>query len=391
MSEAFVIMQIGNEDLDCVYEEAIVPAIKNCQLIPRRVDRHNKGRLLKSEIVKFINKSEIIVADLTNERPNVYLEVGYAMGVDKFRNLILICRSDHLPENPDWKAGNPKVHFDLSGYDILFWDSDDLPKFQEELTKRIKRRRAIIRPTGETDQPAIDEKWLDEQRKRAKKNIARFDFKTTMEIASGIFQPNKPLATPKELLRSADAAQINTFGWPIGLVMRKDEMTPVPRTDGIAAIIHASVLGETYDYWALRKNGDFFTLKSIFEGIKDRDAIFIDTRIVRTTEAVMHSLRLYEQLQVDPASRFVIRIEYSGLQGKRLAASSPNSFFRRNLVIQEDSIDTDFRGTLQEAESQLTNVVKQLVSPLFELFDFTSFGDDIYESIVSDFIDGKIS
>jgi hypothetical protein len=36
------------------------------------------GRILQSEIANFINKSKIIIADLTNERPNCYLEVGYA-------------------------------------------------------------------------------------------------------------------------------------------------------------------------------------------------------------------------------------------------------------------------------------------------------------------------
>lgn len=43
------------------------------------MDRHNEGDLLKCEIVQFIERSQIIVADVTNERPNCYLETGYAM------------------------------------------------------------------------------------------------------------------------------------------------------------------------------------------------------------------------------------------------------------------------------------------------------------------------
>jgi hypothetical protein len=49
----------------------------------RRVDRHNEGDLLDSEIVQFIERSQIIVADLTNERHNCYLEVGYATGLER--------------------------------------------------------------------------------------------------------------------------------------------------------------------------------------------------------------------------------------------------------------------------------------------------------------------
>ena len=123
--QAFIIMQIGNFDLDHACEQAIVPALRACGLEPKRVDKHNKGELLKSEIISFIENSDIIVADLTNERPNCYLEVGYAMGVDKFRNLILTAREDHNQDSNNHLPGGPKIHFDLSGYDILFWHPED--------------------------------------------------------------------------------------------------------------------------------------------------------------------------------------------------------------------------------------------------------------------------
>lgn len=123
MSEAFIIMQIGTADLDRACAEAIVPALEASGFDAKRVDKHNQGGLLKSEIIEFIQRAEVIVADLTNERPNVYLEVGYAMGIDKFRNLILTAREDHLPDSPNHVRGGPKIHFDLIGYDILFWAS----------------------------------------------------------------------------------------------------------------------------------------------------------------------------------------------------------------------------------------------------------------------------
>ena len=120
MKQAFIIMQIGNEELDKVCREAIVPALRTCGLDPKRVDKHNKGGLLKSEIIAFINQADIIIADLTNERPNCYLEVGYAMGREKYSNLILTAREDHNPDSPNHIRNGPKVHFDLAGYDILW-------------------------------------------------------------------------------------------------------------------------------------------------------------------------------------------------------------------------------------------------------------------------------
>lgn len=144
MRQAFIIMQIGNQELDKVYQQVIDPSVNNLGLKPKRIDKHNEGGLLKSEITAFIEDSDVIVADLTNERPNCYLEVGYTMGLNKFRNLILTAREDHNPDSPNYRLGGPKVHFDLSGYDILFWDPNRLDDFRTELKKRIQRRLNLL-------------------------------------------------------------------------------------------------------------------------------------------------------------------------------------------------------------------------------------------------------
>lgn len=52
MDEVFIIMQIGNEELDRLCDEAMVAAIEDAGFAARRVDRHNTGDLLKSEIVQ---------------------------------------------------------------------------------------------------------------------------------------------------------------------------------------------------------------------------------------------------------------------------------------------------------------------------------------------------
>jgi hypothetical protein len=142
--QAFVIMQIGNPSLDVVYERAIAPALGACGLVARRVDRHNAGGLLHSEIISFIDESDLIVADLTHERPNCYLEVGYALGTGRFTNLILTAREDHNADSPSHRPGGPKVHFDLIGYDILFWAPGRLGEFRAELEKRALRRLRML-------------------------------------------------------------------------------------------------------------------------------------------------------------------------------------------------------------------------------------------------------
>ena len=218
MAQAFIIMQIGNTELDEVCEKAIVPAIEACSLDAKRVDKHNEGGLLKSEIIRFIETSEIVVADLTNERPNCYLEIGYVMGLDKFRNLILTAREDHSLESPNYTLGGPKVHFDLSGYDILYWRTDQVGEFREELEKRIRRRLAIVAPSPASEIGPWDEEWLTRERQTATAGIQKTGLTGGMEIRFAL-DPPKPTWTQTELDAAARDAPIHTFGWPIAVYL----------------------------------------------------------------------------------------------------------------------------------------------------------------------------
>ena len=66
-----------------------------------------------------------VIADLTNQRPNVYYEIGYAMGQNKKLSLTA-------------KKGEP-VHFDLIGYNRIEWSgSENLKKQLRPIVHRIK-------------------------------------------------------------------------------------------------------------------------------------------------------------------------------------------------------------------------------------------------------------
>ena len=390
MGIAFVVMQIGDAQLDQLFETVIQPAIESVGLEAKRVDRDNEGGLLKSEIVQFLNNSEIIIADLTNERPNVYLEVGYAMGIDKFRNLILTCRSDHLPGNAGWRRDGPKIHFDLAGYDILLWEPSDSSSLRQELEDRIRRRRALLSPP---ERPILDMEWIQTHRDTASRQMAEAGITTHMEASFGLAGARTD-HSPSDLLSAASESIIRTFGWPIGVVLQnRDEHRPRPRSDGIVAEVHLT--GEasdtSYDYWALRRNGDFYLRKSLFENKRDPSAIFFNTRIVRNTELLLYALRLYDRLGVDPSSGFALELSYGGLNGRVLRASSPSRVMSEPYTCAEDQITTSYKGSLQEVERSLIEVVKHVTAPLLALFDFFELHDSVYQKIVEDFVDGRVT
>jgi len=390
MPIAFIIMQIGNSELDKICEEAILPAIRACGFEPKRIDKHNEGRLLKSEIVNFIESADIIVADLTNERPNCYLEIGYAMGLDKFRNLILTAREDHHHDSPNYKKDGPKIHFDLSGYDILFWDPKDLGTFKSELEKKIKRRIITLPSITSLKKQIWDEDWFSKHNASAFETFKPYGDVPFMEVKSTLIN-NKPDILQNDLLSLAEKAEIHTFGWPIGVTLgNREEYRPKPRTDGIVAIVNAKDRS-SYDYWTIRKNGDFYMLKSLFENERKPGYVFFDTRIVRITEVFLYLSRLYSSMKISPDERFIVYFRHGRLKDYTLTAARPDRFVRDGYKSSEMEVTTQIETSIGDIESNLVSLVEKVTKPLFVVFDYFSLSKDILESIVNNFVDGKVT
>jgi len=199
-----------------------------------------------------------------------------------------------------------------------------------------------------------------------------------------------------ELLRQARQAQIKTFGWPIGIVLDRDELRPRPKTDGIVTevtIQDADRQRQSYDYWTLSKNGDFYLLKSIFEDERKENTIFFNTRIVRITETLMYAARLYSGLDVPRDAHYLVGIRHGGLQGRVLSVSS---IARRmppysDRISSEDEVYIEVETTIEQTESQLVELVEKFTQPLFVVFNFFELKRDVLAEIVNKFVEGKVT
>jgi hypothetical protein len=111
-----------SEEFQNVYEFGIYPAVRNCGFICERVDEtHFTGDVL-TRIKGGIEAADLVIADLTEGRPNVYLEVGYAWG----RSVPVIFVA---------KKGE-KLHFDVSTHRCIFYGK--FSKFALELEELIR-------------------------------------------------------------------------------------------------------------------------------------------------------------------------------------------------------------------------------------------------------------
>lgn len=119
--DVFVIMSFYREHRDAYYL-AIEPALANKGFRAIRVDEIQHNTTVTVEIIRQIEKSAFVVADLTGERPNVYYEVGYAHRANK--EVILMAKKDSA------------VHFDVAAINRI--DYEDFTELKDALAKRIE-------------------------------------------------------------------------------------------------------------------------------------------------------------------------------------------------------------------------------------------------------------
>lgn len=130
----FIACSFGKSDIDELYNNCIVPVLKDLNVTPLRVDKINHNQNIDIKIIELIKNSDIGLVDLTYARPSVYFEAGYIEGLNN--GVIYMVRKDHLSPREDDTFGNFKVHFDLITKNIIEWETVNY-KLQIRLRKRL--------------------------------------------------------------------------------------------------------------------------------------------------------------------------------------------------------------------------------------------------------------
>jgi hypothetical protein len=118
----FVAMPMSPQDqqLEDVLD-GIKEAVKKCGLNAERVDDAQSNERITDRILESIRKAEYVIVDLTDSRPNVFYEAGYAQGMNK--TPIYIARK------------GTKIEFDLKDYPVIFFSG--IKQLKDELVKRL--------------------------------------------------------------------------------------------------------------------------------------------------------------------------------------------------------------------------------------------------------------
>ena len=118
------------EEMDDIYHYGIQGAVRNAGFLCERADISSFTGDVMKWVRERIKTASLVVADLTEANPNVYLEVGYAWGCG-IPTVLLVKNSDHLK-------------FDTQGQRCLLYKRiKDLEKYLTKELKALKDKGVI--------------------------------------------------------------------------------------------------------------------------------------------------------------------------------------------------------------------------------------------------------
>jgi len=349
---------------------------------------------------KYVLRSEKGVGGAGFERLIVTTEVVQSIDTTKF--IPILRGSDPVKKLPSFLG--PRLYVD-------FENDKEYDAKLVELAREIHGAPAVSKPSlgpnpfsGMVAQIApsasasalapedrFDNSWFGAAESNARAGIAKLNFTGLMELRVGISQN---LAKSQiELLNAVKQSEVRTFGWPIGITLEnRDEYRPRPYGDGIRAEVSIgdkSTGRQSYDYWSLRSNGDFYLLQSLFEDTRTTSKVFFDTRIVRITECLMFIESLYNKLGAPSQTQVAVRVKHDGLKNRSLESVSPYRLvFPRSTT--ENESRSEIIAILGEMKRTRAEDVRKLLGPMFMLFDYSQFAPTVYDEIVRNFEQGKV-
>jgi hypothetical protein len=227
-------------------------------------------------------------------------------------------------------------------------------------------------------------RWLDDCLMRWQQVVASNKPDSSARFGSGHFAVayrltgNLNRLSASELLDALGRATVPHTGWPEFSIPRRKDIRPYIQNGNIECWIardgqdHGSAHS---DFWRVSPDGTFFMIRGYQEdeaqdrGVAPKTVFDITLPSWRLGEALLHAVNMAAELG-DPEAQVTIVTEWTGLAGRTLTHLEGRRLVFDRYRAQQDN----FRSNLTVQASQITNalpeLVRELVVPLYELFDF---------------------
>lgn len=189
-----------------------------------------------------------------------------------------------------------------------------------------------------------------------------------------------PVGSLKDMLdRLKEADKIQLTGWGPFVDIGRSPIGPHPVGDVIEAWLGYEPTRSMYgasnaDFWRVDPRGLLYEIRGFEEDFTDKvqpgsrfDAVM---PIWRIGETLLYVSRLARTYGGDPVIR--LRIDYSGLKGRKIDTVFDRSYGVRRGLCMADSITLNTEVTSSQVEDNLAEVLHSLLAPLYEQFEFST-------------------
>ncbi len=129
--KCFVIQRFDNARYDRLYDEVFKPSIEEAGFTPYRVDRDPSASIPIDSIEREISNADACFVEISEDAPNVWFELGFALAKDK--PLCLVC-----------SGARTRFPFDVQHRQVVTYPEHPTPSDYQELKERIKARLVSV-------------------------------------------------------------------------------------------------------------------------------------------------------------------------------------------------------------------------------------------------------
>lgn len=267
MGTCFVIQPFDKGDYDKRYKDIIEPAIKEVDLTPYRVDRDPGATIPSQEIERQIDNAEVCIADISEDLPNIWYEVGFAMALKK--EVVLIC-------NKAREDRQRKYPFDVQHRSIIIYQTgspSDFDTLKKEIIEKLKVAKTRIDPTKTIrENTYVMDKEGFSQHEIAAMAIFIGESLTSPEGLTGHF-------LQEQMTKSGFTPAAASLG--VKSLKKKGYIDSKENFDGYDNPYTAYFLTVEGDNWALENNSEFKIRKDVINEEIDNEEIDLDDLSLR--------------------------------------------------------------------------------------------------------------
>lgn len=180
--------------------------------------------------------------------------------------------------------------------------------------------------------------------------------------------------------RLSRARQIKLTGWTPFLEMNRNEWRPIPVNDHVEAWIGRRTDDNTprkphfSDYWRASRKGQLYMIRGYTEDsledwrtVQPGTIVDVTLPVWRIGEVLYFASRFFDEF--DGVRAILINCKFTGLSGRTITSINLDRW-TGSRPCHSEQVETSANVTPQQLEENVVEIVHQILTPLYEAFDF---------------------